>query len=176
MLPTSISLRRILTGISLILWSIQLTAQHDVQVLFMNPSRLKMHQVSRMFEGKVNRNGFVFYRIPAGADGEIVYKVNAYQASDKITIQFVNESSSAIYALFMDGLQKKVVYNGTLPKGAFVVGDELKIVRCKNTIIYYHNGRPFHTITLTDNNFVIRGEVHVTATANAQARIQFHTL
>jgi hypothetical protein len=151
-------------------------AQHDIKALFYNPDNLSVLANSCMYEGEIEKNTMRFRTIPSAADGEIVWKVTNFKLADSITYSLRNTTANFPYSIVLANgkIQVREVIN--LNKGNFVTGDSFKIVRCKNSILYFHNGVIIHTVQLANNTFPMIGEVVVSKATDTGSELSFHAL
>jgi len=170
----------IFLGLALILSSLTLQAQHDLQVEFIQSSNTQQTIISPqsyMYLGYINHPRIVMQEMAAGQDGEVTAELITYDNTSDARVCLVTETESSTYCIHITPNGGHVKVDNVLEEGSgfdFQNTDELKIYRCKDKIIYQLNGRYLSATQLNDNNFKLYGLAEVLTANSLKMHVEFN--
>lgn len=184
------------SGLLVILWCLcsfhitqaQLPVAHSLYVTANSTnsanSSIQFDGISDMFVGCIDRNSIQMHQIEVLEDGEITLEIIQLTSGEELVFQLTNEGNSVdSFAIKLMNNKAWLVesnngQNRLTDLGAYVQGDEFKIIRCNSKILYQFKGILIHATALVDNNFTMYGELYVTTTMSSdfKAYISFHPL
>ena len=171
--------RYILSFLLLLTLHIAAFAQHNLTSVLNKTGTVASTQVSagvsQMYEGTISNNFMRFRKLPVLKDGEIKYVVTQKIVNENIIVKLRADTALVqTFQLTLNNGTLTMEYPGKiLNVGTYKNGDFVKIVRCKNAILFYKNNNLIEGYTLPNNNFVMYGEVSLTNTQASKANISF---
>lgn len=152
-------------------------AQHDLQAKFIRNSTetaIYLDATSEMFTGDILNTRITMNQLNNEQDGEVSSMLMAFSGTTDCRICLLkNDNNRYCIRLtntgaFIEVLQDKV--SGT--DFNFEVGDQFRVIRCQDKILYYQNSRLIHVtqMALTEKLF---GVIQAESADNLDMRIQF---
>lgn len=152
-------------------------AQHDLQARFVrNATEIAVYldATSEMFTGDIQETRITMDQLNDEQDGEVSSTIMAFSGTTDCRICLLkNDNNRYCIRLtntgaFVEVLQDKV--NGT--DFNFEIGDQFRVIRCQDKILYYQNFRLIHVtqMALTEKLF---GVVQAESADDLDMRIQF---
>lgn len=131
--------------------------------------------VSQMYEGTISNDYIRFRKLAVLIDGEIKYAVTQKIAGENILVKLRADTATVqTFQFTLNNGTLTMEYPGKIANvGTYQNGDFVKIVRCKNGILFYKNNNLIDAYTLPNNNFVMYGEVSLNSTQSSRANISF---
>ncbi len=131
--------------------------------------------VSQMYEGTISNDYIRFRKLSVLKDGEIKYVITQKTVGENILVKLKADTATVqVFQFTLNNGSLVMEYPGkTLTVGTYKNADFVKIVRCKNGILFYKNNNLIDTYTLPNNNFVMYGEVSLSNTQATLADISF---
>jgi hypothetical protein len=131
--------------------------------------------VSEMYEGTISNDFIRFRKLDTLKDGEIKYAVVQKITGENILVKLKADTATVqVFQFKLDNGTLIMEYPGkSMPVGTYQNGDFVKIVRCKQGILFYKNATLIDGYMLPNNNFVMHGEVSLNTTQSSRANISF---
>jgi hypothetical protein len=168
-----------LSFLLILILHIAASAQHNLITVLNRTGTVASTQVSagvsQMYEGTISNNYMRFRKLPVLKDGEIKYIVTQKIVNENIIVKLRADTALVqTFQLTLNNGTLTMEYPGKIMNvGTYKNGDFVKIVRCKNSILFYKNNNLIDGYTLPNNNFVMYGEVALTNTQASKANISF---
>ena len=154
-------------------------AQHNLITILNKTGAVAYTQVSagvsQMYEGTISSDYMRFRNLPVLKDGEIKYAVTQKITGENIIVKLNADTATVqTFRFTLNNGSLIMEYPGKIATvGTYQNGDFVKIVRCKNGILFYKNNNLIDGYTLPNNNFVMYGEVSLINTQSSWANISF---
>lgn len=173
-------------------WMAQLPVDHKLNVQFVKPAdeSFEVQHISCMYAGLIEKDFLQMERIFDYQDGEIVFEISSFNVdnpginNEDIFVGLTNEDNPNEYFRFHlinNTLILEDFYNNVtraISLQSYQNGDEIRVVRCQQKILYYINDYLIDVVHLLNNDFEMFGEVDVQTTSSVpfNAYIEFHPL
>ena len=156
----------------------KLTAQHNINMTLsdtLGKSYVQTVAASVMYEGMIGNNVIRFRKLDTLRDGEIKYVVSRKMAAENMIVKLRADTGTTLvfsYTLLNGALSYQ--YPGkNASLGSYQNGDQLKIIRCKNSVLFFKNGIAIDGYSLANNKFVMYGELALVSCNNSLANVSF---
>lgn len=150
---------------------------HDLQLVLSDNSQAnsRLTPKSHMFAGIQMNNLVEMKQLDSEQDGEVFVDLIDY-----------DEVSDLFICLKVDNVKKycwkitpSIAYVEALgdrmpgTEVSFQIGDEFRVGRCQDKILYYHNNRLVHVMLLADNDDILFGLVESPSASLIKLHVQF---